>query len=239
MNELAVYRSGLPDKIGDVAKFLLIAPEKAKALRAEIKAIQKLKLAQEVYDQKMEEQRHLQELILDAAVKVGEFTKALPKATESKGNQHSGKWISDNTVTNPKSKVETIKELGFTKKQVGRFETLAENKDLVEQVKAESRQSGEAPTRTKVLELSQIRKQMQETEMRHTEKDFDNLKQFRRAVSIAALCDIDDTILNSVAAVDQDIKSTIEGLQNMIEMLVTIRQKLMLRGARNGEKQAD
>lgn len=79
MNELAIRKETLPDCIEDVAKFLLIAPEKASSLRAEIRAIKNLHLAQEVYDQKMDEQRRLQELILDASVRVGEFTRKLPK----------------------------------------------------------------------------------------------------------------------------------------------------------------
>ena len=204
----------------------MIAPEKAKALRAEIKAIQKLSLAQEVYDQKIAEQRQLQELILDASVKVGEFAKEIPKAKE---NQYTKVPI-DSVVEKQKPKADVIRDMGFSQKQVERFETLASNKDIVERVKAEARETSTMPTQTKVLEMAQIRKQMQETEMRHTEKDFENLKLFRKAVSISALCDIDDAVLDSVAAVDQDIASTIDGLQRTIEALVIIKQKLMLKG---------
>lgn len=97
MNELATYQqSGLPDTIEDVAHVLLIAPEKATALRAEIRAIQKVGLAKEVYDQKREEQRRLCDMILDASVRLGEMAKAIPKATA--GNQYTGKMVPDTTV---------------------------------------------------------------------------------------------------------------------------------------------
>lgn len=69
----------LPGNIEDVARFVLIGTEKLKSLKAEIGAIKKLKLAQEVYDQKLEEQRRLSELILDAGVKIGEFSKQIPR----------------------------------------------------------------------------------------------------------------------------------------------------------------
>ena len=43
-----------------------------------------LHLAKEVYDQKIKEQQILGELVMDAFVKLGQFSKQLPKAT--KGN---------------------------------------------------------------------------------------------------------------------------------------------------------
>lgn len=52
--------------------------------------------------------------------------------------------------------------MGFGKMQVSRYETLADNKDLVEQVKAEARETGEIPTRGKVLDLVKARKQRQQ-----------------------------------------------------------------------------
>ena len=61
-----------------------------------------------------------------------------------------------------KTKREAIYELGFSKSEVNRFETLAKNKDLVEQVKQEARENNINPTRTQVLSLAKARKQMQE-----------------------------------------------------------------------------
>lgn len=124
-----------------MAHFLLIAPEKATALRAEIRAIQKVGLAKEVYDQKLEEQRRLCDMILDASVRLGEMTKAIPKAPPDRGNQYTGgktTALSDRQ----KTKTDTVRDLGFTPKQVERFEVLADNKDLVELEKATAQAEG-------------------------------------------------------------------------------------------------
>ena len=151
MNGLTTYQGGLPETAEDLAHFLLIAPEKAAAMRAEIRAIQKVGLAKAVYDQKLEEQRRLCDMILDASVRLGEMTKEIPKATAGRKPE-----IRDSSVPNSeKKKIEAIEDLGFSKKQVQRFETLADNKDLVEQEKAKAREEGRMPTRTNVLNLAQ------------------------------------------------------------------------------------
>ena len=106
MNELAAYNKQLPDNIEDIARFAIFNSEKLKSLKAEINAIDKLHLAKEVYDQKIKEQQILGELVMDAFVKLGQFSKQLPKAT--KENQYSGKMVADSTVPNQKSKLETI-----------------------------------------------------------------------------------------------------------------------------------
>ena len=65
MNQLATYQqSDLPVRPTDLAKFILIAPEKVKVMQAEIRAIQKAQLAKEVYDQKKAELDRLRELML-------------------------------------------------------------------------------------------------------------------------------------------------------------------------------
>ena len=96
MNELAAYNKQLPDNIEDIARFAIFNSEKLKSLKAEINAIDKLHLAKEVYDQKIKEQQILGELVMDAFVKLGQFSKQLPKA---KGNQHTEKLLCDSGVT--------------------------------------------------------------------------------------------------------------------------------------------
>lgn len=125
----------LPANLEDLSKFILVGREKLTSIRAEIRAIDKLNLAQEVRNQKREEAQMLSEALLDAEVRIGELLKKIPGAT--KGNQYTGKMVMDTAVHNQKPKAEVIKDLGFTEKQKQRFETLADNKDLVEQVKAE------------------------------------------------------------------------------------------------------
>lgn len=174
---LTLRTQNLPDNLNDLSAFVLVGREKLTAVRAEIRAIDRLSLAQDVRDQKMEEARMLSEALLDAEVKLGEMTKQIPKAT--KGNQYTGKMVTDTTVANQKPKREVIRDLGFTPKQVERFETLADNQDLVEKVKAQARENDDIPTRTQVLSMAKYRKQKADKVIQSTrvsDKLLDTLK---------------------------------------------------------------
>ncbi|MCH1982460.1 hypothetical protein MCG98_07765 [Ruminococcus sp. OA3] len=149
MNELTTLEKQLPNTIEDVAKFALIGVEKLKSLKAEIRAIQKIQLAKEVYDQKLEEQRLLSELILDAYVKLGEFSKHIPKQSGLRSDLTS--YPCGNEVK--KTKEQTMKDLGFSKKQTYEFETLADNKEIVEQAKQKAKEVGEPVTKNRILDF--------------------------------------------------------------------------------------
>ena len=151
-NKLAVIQeTNLPDTIEDLSKFILIGREKLTAVRAEIRAIDKLKLAEDVHKQKQEEAAMLAEAVLDAEVRMGELFQKIPKAV----NQH--KSAADSGVGS-KSKKEVVADLGFSEKQAERFETLADNQDIVEFVKAEARENEDIPTRSRVLDLAARKK---------------------------------------------------------------------------------
>lgn len=234
MNDLAVYERNLPDTIEDVSRFLLFSVEKAKAMKAEIRAIEKLRLAQEVYEQKKAELRTISELILDASVRIGEFTKTLPKA--NKGNQYTGKMVIDSTVYNQIPKQAAVQDLGFTQREVSRFETLASNKDLVEQEKAAAREEGRLPTRTNILDMARERKQMQERkekeDFKQIDTDFDNLSLFRKTVITAGLYGVSenkDGILDSVVRAEEDFADLIKDIETQIRLLTTIKSQLILR----------
>ena len=232
MEEIATYQqSGLPEKIEDVAHFLLIAPEKATALRAEIRAINKVGLAKEVYDQKLEEQRRLCDMILDASVRLGEMTKEIPKAPVGRKPE-----IKDSAVHNfEKPKSEAVRDLGFSPKQVQRFETLADNKDLVELEKVKAKEEGRMPTRTNVIDLAKERKRRMESEKDIIDVDYDNLKTFRKATAFADIYTVTDEILDSVVRADSDLGGTIQCLNDLIGAVAEIRDKLILKGAKHGK----
>lgn len=147
----------LPVALEDLAQFVLVGRDKLNMVRAGIKALDKLDVAEGVRRQKREEAAMLAEALLDAEVRIGEILKAMPKAQgkhweekrESKGNS---------AVTSTfETKEQAAKQLGFDKMQVSRFQTLAENKDLVEQIKQEAREADDLPTRTAVLQAAKIR----------------------------------------------------------------------------------
>lgn len=103
------------------------------AVRAEIRAIDKLELAQEVREQKLREAQDISEAVLDAEVKIGELMAKVPKNLVGRPSK-----IIDTAVDNLPTKAEVIRDAGFTPKQVERFQTLAAHPEIVEQAKAEA-----------------------------------------------------------------------------------------------------
>ena len=69
----------LPDTLNDLAKFVLVGRDQLAMVRAGIKALDKLDVAEGVRRQKREEAQMLAEALLDAEVKIGEILKAMPK----------------------------------------------------------------------------------------------------------------------------------------------------------------
>ena len=224
MDDLTTYQGGLPDTIDDLAHFLLIAPEKATALRAEIRAIKKVGLAKAVYDQKLEEQRRLCDMILDASVRLGEMTKAIQKSGGGRPPE-----TTDRAVASFKTKSETVRDLGFSPKQVQRFETLADNKDLVELEKAKAREEGRMPTRTNVIDMAQARRKLYQQDMEQINTDGKYAKAFCHAVHAPLMIadDLDDVAAAVWRNSSGDVSEDIQDIDNAIRALTIIKTKLM------------
>ena len=169
VTELMNIGNTLPSKIEDLAKFVLIGREQLNMVRAGIKALDKLDMAKDVREQKKAEAQMLAEALMDAEVRIGEILLAMPKASgkqEARGNRFVSREIltSEESSTfqpepppkpQPKpieTKQEAAQKLGFNKQQVERFQTLAQHKDIVEQVKQEARANDDLATRTAVLQ---------------------------------------------------------------------------------------
>ena len=171
--------SGLPSKLEDLAQFVLIGRDKLAMVRAGIKALDKLDMAQEVREQKKLEAQMLAEALMDAEVRIGEILLAMPKASGGNhGNQYtSGKIPTSEEIAKPKpepkpieTKQEAAQKLGFNKQQVERFQTLAKNKDIVEQVKQEARANDDLATRTAVLQAVRAKQVEEKKENYETKK---------------------------------------------------------------------
>ena len=160
MSNITITGNNLPTSIDDLSKFVLIGREKLVAVRAEIRAIDKVGLAQEVREQKLREAQEISEAVLDAEVKIGELMAKVPKATE---NQYT-KVQSDNGVAKQKPKADVIRDAGFTPKQVQRFQTLAAHPEIVEQAKAEARENDDIVSRSLVLNMVKAQKKAEEIE---------------------------------------------------------------------------
>lgn len=155
MNDITVSKSNLPTNIDDLAKFALIGREKLVAVRAEIRAIEKVGLAQEVREQKLREAQEISEAVLDAEVRIGELMAKVPKATKGTGaNQYSKpkKAENDTAVDFSKNKADVIRDAGFTPKLVQRFQQMAAHPEAVERAKAQAREAGDILSRSKVLQ---------------------------------------------------------------------------------------
>jgi hypothetical protein len=147
LNELQTVNYQLPDTLQDLAKFVLVIPDKISSVKSEIHAMMRLDLAKEVVEQKKEELKMLTEAYIDATVRVGDLTKQIEKKQGVRTD------LQPTATGEGKLKSEVVKELGFGESQVLRFEKMSNNKDVVEQVKAECRETGEPLTQSKVLSL--------------------------------------------------------------------------------------
>lgn len=168
MNQLKTTSPQLPALPEDLAKFILVGREKLQSVRAEIRAIDKLHLAEEVRAQKRDEARMLSEALLDAEVRIGELFKLMPTAQGARTD------IQPRFTAEPKlmTKQEATASLGFDSNQVKRFETLASHPDLVEQVKADARENDDLPTRTAVLNLVKYKEEKARAEDRQIDEDY-------------------------------------------------------------------
>lgn len=152
-NVITTARNNLPSTMEDLSKFVLIGREKLVAVRAEIRAIDKVGLAKDVREQKLKEAQDIADAVLDAEVRIGELMKQVPKSSGGDhGNQYTG-GKNDTTVDFGKNKLEVIRDAGFTPKQVERFQTLASHPEIVEQAKAEARENDDIVSRSLVLNM--------------------------------------------------------------------------------------
>jgi site-specific DNA-methyltransferase (adenine-specific) len=154
-NGVMRVESNLPSKIEDLAQFVLVGRDKLAMVRAGIKALDKLDVAEGVRQQKKEEAQMLAEALLDAEVKIGEILARMPKASgkhwEDKRESKSSTAGTFNSLI--ETKEQAVEKLGFDRKQVHRFQTLAANKEIVEQIKQEARENDDLATRTAVLQV--------------------------------------------------------------------------------------
>ena len=157
MNDLIVTSKNLPANVEDLSKFVLVGREKLVAVRAEIRAIEKVGLAEEVRQQKLQEAQDISEAVLDAEVRIGELMAKVPKQ-----NTHNRAKVRQDSGV--QSKTEIIEKAGFTPKQVQRFETLAKNRDIVEQAKAEARENDDIVSRSLVLNMVKSKKKEKQLE---------------------------------------------------------------------------
>lgn len=145
-DELTVVSSQVPARIEELVQFVKVGREKLTAVRAEIRAIEKLGLEDERRKQALEEAQALSEQLLDAEVSLGEIMATLPEAPGKRTDLEA-----PGDIDVPRSKKEILKEAGFSVKTAQRYEMLAAHPEIVAQMKAEARDKGAVVSRTAVL----------------------------------------------------------------------------------------
>ena len=145
-SELQVVSNQVPAQIEELVNFVKVGREKLTAVRAEIRAIDKLGLEDEKRQAVLEQARTLGEQLLDAEVRLGAIMATLPEAP---GKRTDLETPEDSDVQ--MSKKEILKEAGFSVKTAQRYEMLAAHPDVVAQIKAEARNKGAVVSRTAVL----------------------------------------------------------------------------------------
>lgn len=168
MNDLTVTNQQLPNTIPDLAKFVLVGRDKLQAVRAEIHAINKVGLAKEVYQQKLNEAQEIAEVVTDAECRMGELIRAIPKASHDRGNQYTG-GKSHHGENSQKPKSEVVKESGITQRQAEHFQYMASHPESVEKAKAKAREQGVVLSRSAVID-----------QIRNDTKPKDPLKEMER-----------------------------------------------------------
>lgn len=154
MNDLQIRSNNLPAQPEELAKFILVGEEKARAIKAEIRAIQKLHLANEVWHQKQEELEMVREAVIEAERRIGVLFNNMPKA--SGGDRRS----EDFKAAEPaalKTRKQAAEDLGFKEREVRRFQQMAKHPEAIEQAKAEAKENGTDLTTQKVLDLIQYK----------------------------------------------------------------------------------
>lgn len=151
MEEMIIQSSNLPTNLEDLSRFVLIGRDRLQAVRAAIRAIDKVGVAAEVYQQKLAEGQEIAEAVLDAEVRLGELRSQVKRDTSFHGSQY--KMVNPQqcgiTKNTPLAKFDD--EAHITNDTAERLETIAKHPEVVERVKAEARENGVLVTRQAVL----------------------------------------------------------------------------------------
>ena len=147
MNDVIITSGQLPSTISELTKFALVGRDKLKAVKAEIHAIDKLQLAQEVKEQKLREGQEIAEVVTDAECKIGELIREIPKATKDNARKQISPHVD---LIKPKSAV--LKENGISQRQAEHFQMMAKHPESVARAKERAREKGEVLSRSAVLD---------------------------------------------------------------------------------------
>ena len=144
--ELTKFAKALPANIEDLSTFVVVGREKLVALQAELRAISKVGMVDEIRKQKLSAAQDLADELLLAEVRLGELIAALP---EMRGKRNDLQQPMDTDVQ--MSKKEVLQKNGINIRTAARYEMLAAHPEIIYKMSREARNSGEIISRTSIL----------------------------------------------------------------------------------------
>lgn len=205
MNELATQNSQLPETIEDLSRFVLIGRERLVAVKASIRAIEKAGLAKEVHEQKLKEAQEISEAVLDAEVRLGELTDAIPTAS----GERTDLQPMDSGVQRLKPKSEVLSELGISEKQKQRYEQMAKHPEAVETAKADARERGDIVTRQAVFDIIRKEKEVEDAPTPQPETPVEPLRKPERKQKV------EDVVRERMAERQAEIDSGVVSMETL------------------------
>lgn len=136
----------LPTTVEELNTFILIGKQRLIAQKAKIRAIQQTRMAIAAQEAALADTQDAAEILLDAEVRMGEILEGIePK--------YNGSVVSSTEGTHQVPRQEKTLPPDITKKQSHQAQTLSNNRDIVEQAKADARENGEIVTASKVYQI--------------------------------------------------------------------------------------
>ena len=167
MNDIETYQAQLPDTLEDLSQFVLVNEERVQALRAQIRAIKKVNLAKEVYEQKLAEAQEIGQITVEAAQKMGELLLQIQKA--SGGINQYNKEEKSTITEKSKTKAEVISEIGIERHAANDYQQMAQNPEAVQAAIQKAIENGDVVSRNQVMK--EIRSAKEELKRQLAEKD--------------------------------------------------------------------
>lgn len=146
MNEIITTgQQMLPETIEDLTQFVLVGKAKLQAYMLKLQTVNKLSVAQEIRDQTLKEAQEISNAVIAAEQRIGELLLEIPKA------QGFASTIRHNDVENVRTKTETIKEMGYGRREAEDYQQMAKHPEVVKKVIQDAMDSGEIITKASVM----------------------------------------------------------------------------------------
>lgn len=224
---LQAYSTQLPENLEDLSKFVLVSEERVHALRSQIRAIKKAKLAKEVYEQKLAEAQEIGQITVEAAQKMGELLLEIPKA--SGGDRKSEDFKIRDGSNFERTKSETVRHLGFSKDQASQLQQMALNPEAVKMAVQKAIEKGDVVSRSQVMkEISAMKKQLEEKEdANNSLRSQLSLSNKKSAEQIKRIAELEDRLTPSPEYVSpSDYSEIINNSKELASLMYRIQDML-------------